>query len=305
MDKEAKLIQEISSPENTQGQRFFDLAYGLINNFQLSAEDPRLVLNYRTNPDKLVLIINSRYVITFRISEARLGLIMKRDIFVQQQELFGEWKPNFDEFRKNGTEEVPPIWIWKNLKEGEVLSKKIKDAWLLSVFDELQYGSTSQFRKFHRPDLYQRVIHGRIVKPQSSLEENRTNTTGAGFGTSENNKEIEIAAVKYAASYFSNLGFEVQSVEQNNNGDNKGFDLKCIKEGVALNVEVKGIRGNDPSFIITKNELEAAQENKKWRIFIVMKALSDSPEHLYMDGDEFLKEFEARPIQYFVQKKSL
>jgi hypothetical protein len=49
-------------------------------------------------------------------------------------------------------------------------------------------------------------------------------------------------------------GWNVESVEQ----DKCGYDLHCTKSSLEEHVEVKGIRGLDPSFIITAGEVRRA-----------------------------------------------
>jgi len=226
---------------------------------------------------------------------------MEREIFETQSEFFKGWeKSNFD--FKAGRSKIPsaPIWIWKKVEDEEKLSLELQDAWLFTVRNQLNAGKKSSNRKYHFPSLYEFVVGESKRNNLPMYYEEIIPSIGAGFGSSERNKEVEIAAIKYATSFFAKDGWEVISVEQ----DKVGYDLRCIKGEQEYHIEVKGISGPGQSFIITKNEIRIAKENPIWKIFIVTNALS-MPEHTIVDGGNFDKEFDLDPISYFARKKNL
>jgi hypothetical protein len=117
---------------------------------------------------------------------------------------------------------------------------------------------------------------------------------GAGFGSPEQNKKVEESAIEIITNHYKSKGWTVQSVEN----DKIGYDLVCRNGSSEENVEVKGISGGDVSFIITKNELNAAKNNPKFVLCVVLNALSPSPTIHRFSGIEFTSRFELSVIQY-------
>jgi hypothetical protein len=64
------------------------------------------------------------------------------------------------------------------------------------------------------------------------------------------------------------------------------------------NVEVKGVRGPQPCFIITAREVEQARQNGKFILMVVTSALSSSPKITRYSGAEFCRRFELSAIQF-------
>ena len=69
-------------------------------------------------------------------------------------------------------------------------------------------------------------------------------------------KAIEMRAVHIAKQYYSSDGFNVEDT-----GSFESFDLRCIKDGYELRVEVKGTTGGGRSIQLTTNEVEHAKAN--------------------------------------------
>jgi hypothetical protein len=117
---------------------------------------------------------------------------------------------------------------------------------------------------------------------------------GAGFGGSpEENREVERGAVSHVTWEYKQNGWNVESVEQ----DKCGYDLLCTKSGIEEHVEVKGIRGLDPSFIITAGEVRSADCDVNHVFCIVTEAL-DKPHTLRFTGKEFRKRYELEPLSF-------
>lgn len=302
MDKVKQFHDLIASAKNSAGLMLYrNLARTLLNHFDLTDGDPRIVFNYREDRNTFPLTINNRYILNYVVPDSVLAIIMEREIFETQSEFFKGWeKSNFD--FKAGRSKIPsaPIWIWKKVEDEEKLSLELQDAWLFTVRNQLNAGKKSSNRKYHFPSLYEFVVGESKRNNLPMYYEEIIPSIGAGFGSSERNKEVEIAAIKYATSFFAKDGWEVISVEQ----DKVGYDLRCIKGEQEYHIEVKGISGPGQSFIITKNEIRIAKENPIWKIFIVTNALS-MPEHTIVDGGNFDKEFDLDPISYFARKKNL
>ncbi len=118
--------------------------------------------------------------------------------------------------------------------------------------------------------------------------------TGAGFGDPAENKLVEVAAVRAVVKTYQGDGWSVRSVER----DKCGFDIECTKNGSVENVEVKGVRGPAPCFIITAAEVKQAQTNPTFVLMVVTSALSESPKITKYSGEEFFQGFDLSAIQY-------
>ena len=89
-------------------------------------------------------------------------------------------------------------------------------------------------------------------------------------------------------------GWSVRSVER----DKCGFDLECTKNGRVEDVEVKGVRGAVPCFIVTAGEVKQAQTNPTFVLVVVTSAMSVSPTLTKYSGAEFCRRFDLSAVQY-------
>jgi hypothetical protein len=117
---------------------------------------------------------------------------------------------------------------------------------------------------------------------------------GAGFGNPETNKKVERAAVSFVIEWYESKGWVVTSVEANK----CGYDLLCSKDSTKEHVEVKGIQGTKPQFIITANELHQALNNPFFVLCVVTGALSDNRQLNCYRGSDFIKKFNLTPLAY-------
>ncbi len=122
---------------------------------------------------------------------------------------------------------------------------------------------------------------------------------GAGFGTAEENREVESAAVRFVTRKLEHAGWKVESVESERNG----YDLRCKKGRRTKHVEVKGIRGSRLRFVITASEVRAALEDSDFELHVVTKALTHPRERTW-SGRAFHASFTTQPLQYFASLKS-
>jgi hypothetical protein len=129
------------------------------------------------------------------------------------------------------------------------------------------------------------------AKPRTSAVGQRSGG-GGGFGDPAKNRKVEEAAVRIVTSDFRRLGWEVESVEK----QRIGFDLLCVKGGQTRKVEVKGVSGNMPSFILTAGELRAAAD-ENFALHVVLNALSKAPVVKKWSGKQMKKDFAFTPIQ--------
>lgn len=117
---------------------------------------------------------------------------------------------------------------------------------------------------------------------------------GAGFGTPENNRRVEQAAIATAMKWYKDQGWQVRSVEV----DKCGYDLECCRNNAEDHVEVKGVQGNEPAFIITAGEVTNLMLDRKHVTAVVTNALSREPLLTRFSRDEFLSNFDLEPLAY-------
>jgi len=136
----------------------------------------------------------------------------------------------------------------------------------------------------------EKIISG---QKEQSLSDNEAQNNGGGFGNSENNQEVEQAAIKFVSDDYKKHGWMVKSVES----EKRGFDLLCTKAKKQEHVEVKGIQGNFVSFIITAGEVKQSQSDKYFILCAVTSALSNPKPHRFT-AKEFQEKFALETISY-------
>ncbi len=88
----------------------------------------------------------------------------------------------------------------------------------------------------------------------------------------EKKKKVEAAAINTAVNYFENKRYRIKDVQS----ENKGWDIEAIRAGNKLNIEVKGLSGNQFSIELTTNEYtQFLKERKNYFLFVVRNALSN------------------------------
>jgi hypothetical protein len=122
---------------------------------------------------------------------------------------------------------------------------------------------------------------------------------GAGFGTPEQNKRVERAALRHVIRYLRARRWSVQDVSS----ENRGYDLFCSRRKEELHVEVKGARGDGQQFPLTARELHTWSNDQRFTLAFVGNALSGSPLLSLFPGPEARTEFEFRPLSYIVTRR--
>lgn len=118
--------------------------------------------------------------------------------------------------------------------------------------------------------------------------------SGAGFGATLENIEVEQAAIQAVTRDFEGDGWLVRSVEQ----CHCGYDLECKRDDAVQHIEVKGVRGHALSFIMTRGEVERARLDPHFILIAVTDALSSSPTLHRYSGSDFVSMFNLTPIQF-------
>ncbi|HEV7893109.1 MAG TPA: DUF3883 domain-containing protein [Pyrinomonadaceae bacterium] len=117
---------------------------------------------------------------------------------------------------------------------------------------------------------------------------------GAGFGRPETNRKVEVAACSFVTEWYEARGWRVKSVE----AQKCGFDLLCAKGDAEEHVEVKGVQGREPSFIITAGELRRAQSDSSFVLCVVTSALTDARALHRCTGKKFIADYDLTPLAY-------
>ena len=94
--------------------------------------------------------------------------------------------------------------------------------------------------------------------------------SGGGFGTAEENRKVEAAAIKHVCENFHEHDYAVRDVS----ATKCGYDLESRRGRVTLHVEVKGTRGAEQKFILTHNEERTWKSDRHFRLALVTNARS-------------------------------
>ena len=105
----------------------------------------------------------------------------------------------------------------------------------------------------------------------------RAHGQAGGYGSHEQNKKVEKAAVAFVRGYLNRRRFRVRSREK----DGVGFDLEASRHGRRLFIEVKGVSGSVPEFIITRGEFRTALELDDYWIYAVTRATTSPKLHRF------------------------
>lgn len=163
-------------------------------------------------------------------------------------------------------------------------------------------GSMRTLYKISREDALTlfKAAGARIRTTTSEPEENAERTLkGAGFGTLEQNKQVERAAVQYMIRHYRAQRWTVSDVSR----ENRGYDLVCKRTRQELHVEVKGARGEGQQFLITARELSTWSNDERFTLAFVREALSATPMLSLFRGPAARAEFEFRPLSYMVTQR--
>ena len=119
-----------------------------------------------------------------------------------------------------------------------------------------------------------------------------------GHADPETIRKVEESAVAHVRKNLRADGWRIVSVESMK----CGYDLHCVKPDGEMHVEVKGTRGDEPSFMLTRSEHERAQSDPKFALYLVLRAL-DAPRLVVFSGEELLRKFDFQIVQYKATEK--
>ena len=131
------------------------------------------------------------------------------------------------------------------------------------------------------------------VSPRSAVIEAEKVMVGGGFGSAVENRKIEKAAVRFVLNNYEDAGWSVRDVS----ASCCGYDLECRRQRTVLHVEVKGTRGLDKKFILTRNEAETWRRDKHFRLALVTNALR-KPTLFQWRGPRSFAKIKLTPIAF-------
>jgi hypothetical protein len=118
--------------------------------------------------------------------------------------------------------------------------------------------------------------------------------SGGGFGSADDNKEVEIAAMDAATDRLKDDGWKVKDVSVLK----CGYDLECTRGRSKLHVEVKGSSGLEKKFILTQNELATWETDQNYCLVLVTLALEEHPLIDSFHGKSGLAQIRRQPIAH-------
>lgn len=123
---------------------------------------------------------------------------------------------------------------------------------------------------------------------------------GAGFGDPVKNRKVEKASVRHVRKLFEGRGYNVVTREP----ECLGYDLDACKGADELHVEVKGVSGTIPNFLITQNEVRRSKSDPSFRLVVVTNALQRNPTADEFTGKEFLAKYNLAGMVFMARRKT-
>lgn len=176
-------------------------------------------------------------------------------------------------------------WIDPHISKKELLSLFPDWGWVKATRGKVQLDSQKAVELTNR------------IKPAQNADmtvEEILSSQGAGFGDPIKNLQVEVAAIRFVREEYASKGFAVESVEL----QKIGYDLLVKQDSTEFHLEVKGVAGTEPAFIITENEKRCAEADQRFRLVVVTNALLANPEMLEITGKQLLSEYDFSPLAY-------
>jgi hypothetical protein len=132
-----------------------------------------------------------------------------------------------------------------------------------------------------------------LVERTSRSKAIRTNN-GGGFGSIEQNRCTERAAMRHVTTYLRRHGWGVSDVSLKN----LGYDLLAQKRRAVLHVEVKGVGGSERKFIITRGEKRQWSHDSTFVLALVRNARARTPTLDFYRGRNGIRGFHFDPLSF-------
>ncbi|MBK8979637.1 MAG: DUF3883 domain-containing protein [Planctomycetes bacterium] len=132
------------------------------------------------------------------------------------------------------------------------------------------------------------------VSVGSAVEDAESWASGGGFGSAAENRKVEMAAMREARRRLKREGWRIRDVS----AQRCGYDRDCKRRGEVLHVEVKGVRGPEKRFILTRREAQTWKRDRHYCLFLVTNALTGRPAVAQYPGAWGLEQITQQPIAY-------
>ncbi|MEY2480243.1 MAG: 5-methylcytosine-specific restriction enzyme [Verrucomicrobiota bacterium] len=120
---------------------------------------------------------------------------------------------------------------------------------------------------------------------------------GAGFGTPQQNRQVERVACAAIRAYFRRRGYTVRSREK----EKLGYDFDVRRQHEVLHVEVKGVSGAKLRFPVTANEIRCASIDPRFHVAVVASARTRARKIYLFDAKRFLENFAFSALAFFAE----
>ncbi|MDH5737373.1 MAG: DUF3883 domain-containing protein [Gammaproteobacteria bacterium] len=118
-------------------------------------------------------------------------------------------------------------------------------------------------------------------------------------------KAVESIAIDMAEKYLKKEGFGLINNREKERGI--GYDLQAINRNkekyYELHVEVKGTSLCNERFFLSRNEYNAAESDKHWRLIVVSNALEKRPKINFYTWKEARKKFNIESLSWYAEEK--
>lgn len=178
-----------------------------------------------------------------------------------------------------GTRGTKPFYLFK---------AKTKDCKLFAVNErrfELPADGPGQSNVWYGHEYYNKKFIAEVKAYLENPDKYITGKTGKRINhprwqvDAEKRKQVELAAMEVTADYFTNLGYDVKDVHQ----QNVGWDMEASKGNQHLLLEVKGLSGQQLTVELSANEYAHSKKHKSnYRICIVNNALDKEKRELFV-----------------------
>lgn len=139
---------------------------------------------------------------------------------------------------------------------------------------------------------------GNITSLNTALADLGGAESGGGFGSLQENRRVEEAAIRFVRDYFERYGWSVRDVSKTR----CHFDLDCARGANKLHIEVKGTRGAAQQFIMTYAEAQTWRRDTYFVVAVVTSALR-APRLFQFRGPPSIAEVEMKPIAFMCVKR--
>jgi len=111
-------------------------------------------------------------------------------------------------------------------------------------------------------------------------------------------KRVERAAVDFVTAHYRAARWTISSVEE----DKIGYDLVAQRGRIERHLEVKGLSGTEPRFVLTAREYREAGADSRFRLCLVTSATTPGQQHLReWTGVDLLAQATFSPTAYAVE----